>query len=111
MKRPRAPAAAGRDLVMEGPDGDGLARRLDHQAGGENRVAGKVKREDPVLLQVHLAADGVAGDLKHAVDLEHRPDRQINGGEIGALIKGIIHEAGEAGGKAGQVTRKGRQMA
>ena len=76
------------NLVMPRPDGDGLPGRLDHQAGGENRVLGKMERENPVAGEVHLTSDAGLFGLHHAIDLEHVVDRQINLGEVVSGING-----------------------
>jgi hypothetical protein len=80
------------DPVVPSPDGDGLAGGFDHEAGGEDGVAGKVEREDPVVGEVHFGVDRFVGDLEDAVDLEHLLDGEVDLGEIGAGVEGRVQE-------------------
>ena len=71
---------------MVRPDRNCLARRLDHQAGRKNRIAWKVQRKDPVLLQIHLATDRIAAHFQHAIKLQHLSGWQVNGGQVAAGV-------------------------
>ena len=80
-----------RHLMVPRPDRDGLPGCLDHQAGGKNRVLGKMYGKDPMPGEVHFAAHAVCGHFHHAIDLEHLLDWQVNLGEIGTMINGCGH--------------------
>jgi hypothetical protein len=50
-----------------------------------------MERKDPVVREIHLSVHAFGGHLRHAVDLEHLLDGEVNLSEIGAKVDGIGH--------------------